>query len=248
MAGAFANQNAKVLTDSLGRKPTDGELYIAHFLGASARGASSPPRKPSRTRRPRRFSEGGGGEQLDLLRPLRQREEPEAGLCRTDARHDVMGNTRLAVSKPAEGPSAKKGTTTLRPIQNAPSIASTRDIPARRPTALVMPGDRVQQPAPTNAVAAAVAVAPLAGMGETQAARMVASAAPENTANTAISFAPESQGPIFRTLFHSGGGEHSGERNTGRGAVAPVVQGTLGRARRFGHERGRACQCCRAHE
>jgi len=35
MAGAFANSNAKVLTDRLGRKPTDGELYIAHFLGAS---------------------------------------------------------------------------------------------------------------------------------------------------------------------------------------------------------------------
>ena len=35
MAGAFANSNAKVLTDRLGRKPTDGELYMAHFLGAS---------------------------------------------------------------------------------------------------------------------------------------------------------------------------------------------------------------------
>jgi hypothetical protein len=35
MAGAFSNANAQVLTDRLGRKPTDGELYIAHFLGAS---------------------------------------------------------------------------------------------------------------------------------------------------------------------------------------------------------------------
>src|ERR1043165_1688772 len=35
MAGAFANSNAKVLTDRLGRKPSDGELYMAHFLGAS---------------------------------------------------------------------------------------------------------------------------------------------------------------------------------------------------------------------
>src|SRR5919197_1385221 len=30
MAGAFANSNAKVLTERLGRKPTDGELYMAH--------------------------------------------------------------------------------------------------------------------------------------------------------------------------------------------------------------------------
>src|SRR5882724_9080037 len=35
MAGEFANANSKVLTDRLGRKPTDGELYMAHFLGAS---------------------------------------------------------------------------------------------------------------------------------------------------------------------------------------------------------------------
>jgi hypothetical protein len=35
MGAAFANENAKTLTDRLGRKPTDGELYIAHFLGAS---------------------------------------------------------------------------------------------------------------------------------------------------------------------------------------------------------------------
>jgi hypothetical protein len=35
MGAAFANENAKTLTERLGRKPTDGELYIAHFLGAS---------------------------------------------------------------------------------------------------------------------------------------------------------------------------------------------------------------------
>jgi hypothetical protein len=35
MGAAFANENARTLTERLGRKPTDGELYIAHFLGAS---------------------------------------------------------------------------------------------------------------------------------------------------------------------------------------------------------------------
>jgi|GEM_PF-212527 len=38
MAGVFTNSNAKQLTNNLGRAPTDGELYIAHFMGA--RGAS----------------------------------------------------------------------------------------------------------------------------------------------------------------------------------------------------------------
>ena len=34
MAGALTKSNAAVLTQKLGRQPTDGELYIAHFLGA----------------------------------------------------------------------------------------------------------------------------------------------------------------------------------------------------------------------
>jgi transglycosylase-like protein with SLT domain len=34
MAGAFTQQNAAQLTQQIGRTPTEGELYIAHFLGA----------------------------------------------------------------------------------------------------------------------------------------------------------------------------------------------------------------------
>lgn len=33
MAGALANRNSAALSETLGRKPTSGELYIAHFLG-----------------------------------------------------------------------------------------------------------------------------------------------------------------------------------------------------------------------
>jgi len=33
MAGAFTRANAESLEEQLGRKPTEGELYIAHFLG-----------------------------------------------------------------------------------------------------------------------------------------------------------------------------------------------------------------------
>ncbi len=35
MAGAFASRNGKQLEEAIGRKPNEGELYIAHFLGAS---------------------------------------------------------------------------------------------------------------------------------------------------------------------------------------------------------------------
>jgi hypothetical protein len=34
MAGAFTQANASILTKKLGRAPSEGELYIAHFLGA----------------------------------------------------------------------------------------------------------------------------------------------------------------------------------------------------------------------
>jgi hypothetical protein len=34
MAGAFTQANASILSDKLGRVPSEGELYIAHFLGA----------------------------------------------------------------------------------------------------------------------------------------------------------------------------------------------------------------------
>jgi hypothetical protein len=35
MAGVFTNSNTKHLTNKLGRVPTDGELYMAHFMGAT---------------------------------------------------------------------------------------------------------------------------------------------------------------------------------------------------------------------
>src|SRR5712672_151828 len=38
MAGAFTHQNAAVLTQKIGRNPSEGELYVAHFLGAGGAG------------------------------------------------------------------------------------------------------------------------------------------------------------------------------------------------------------------
>ena len=38
MAGAFARNNAAQLTATLGRKPSEAELYVAHFLGADGAG------------------------------------------------------------------------------------------------------------------------------------------------------------------------------------------------------------------
>jgi len=38
MAGAFARTNAAQLAQSIGRTPSDGEIYIAHFLGSEGAG------------------------------------------------------------------------------------------------------------------------------------------------------------------------------------------------------------------
>jgi len=38
MAGVFTRQNADKLTAAIGREPSEGELYIAHFLGANGAG------------------------------------------------------------------------------------------------------------------------------------------------------------------------------------------------------------------
>ena len=38
LAGALTSNNAALVSSSIGRQPTDGELYIAHFLGADGAG------------------------------------------------------------------------------------------------------------------------------------------------------------------------------------------------------------------
>ncbi len=52
MAGAFTQQNAAQLIQTIGRPPSEGELYVAHFLGAGGAGqlinsASQTPNAPA---------------------------------------------------------------------------------------------------------------------------------------------------------------------------------------------------------
>lgn len=54
MAGAFTKTNADRLGERLGREPTEGELYIAHFLGSTGASrliglADAQPRMPAAT-------------------------------------------------------------------------------------------------------------------------------------------------------------------------------------------------------
>jgi hypothetical protein len=97
MAGAFANSNSKVLNDRLGRKPTDGELYMAHFLGASGavrfiKAAEARPDAKAANYFPR-AAQANASIFYDKQGGARSLKQVYAGLV---ARHDVIGTTRVA--------------------------------------------------------------------------------------------------------------------------------------------------------
>jgi hypothetical protein len=232
MAGAFANSNAKVLTDRLGRKPTDGELYIAHFLGASgaARFISAAQAQPDAKAAnffPRAaaanasifYDRQGGAKSL---------KQVYAGLI---AKHDVIGNSRFAVANPeavkaavaAKAVESAKPATEVaaRKIEAPLPIALFRDIAPPRPAG-DMPTSSARSVAPAAAATNVAAVKTVTPVESTTAtlAPGAAGAAPQAAASAAEP-KPKSNGPIFQTLFHEGE----------RGAVAPVVRELWGAPR-----------------
>ena len=68
MAGALTQKNANYLERRIGREPTDGELYMAHFLGANgaSRLIESAASNPD-TRADRNFSAQGTCQQVNFL-------------------------------------------------------------------------------------------------------------------------------------------------------------------------------------
>ena len=130
MAGAFTQSNAAALSDRLGRSPSEGELYIAHFLGAgnAARlinlAASNPNAKAA-----------------DIFPEAAQANSPifydrATGAARTaaqvrnilTARYELalktQGQPAGAPTVTAKLPRASRGTTaTARPPQSAPDTA-----------------------------------------------------------------------------------------------------------------------------
>jgi len=229
MAGAFANSNAKVLTERLGRKPTDGELYIAHFLGASgaARFISAAQARPD-AKAANFFPRAAAANAsifYDKQSGAKSLKQVYAGLI---AKHDVIGNSRVAVAnpqavkaavaanavegvKPATGAAARK-------IEAPLPTAFFRDVTPPKPASEIVPANSARSVAPSAAatnVAAAKAVTPVQSATATL-APTAAGAAPQVAAPEAVAAEPKpkSNGPMFQTLFHEGE----------RGAVAPVVR------------------------
>src|ERR1043166_8952027 len=134
MAGAFANSNAKVLNDRLGRKPSDGELYMAHFLGASGaarfiKAAEARPDAKAANYFPR-AAQANSSIFYDKQGGARSLKQVYAGLV---AKHDVIGTTRVAAAKPIAPVAPVKSATEIAaaaaPVAVAP-LAFFRDLPA----------------------------------------------------------------------------------------------------------------------
>src|SRR3984957_7567156 len=70
MGGAFTKGNASALGERLGRAPTEGELYIAHFLGVGGAARLVGLRQQSECQGRRLFSECGAGKPFDLIRSI----------------------------------------------------------------------------------------------------------------------------------------------------------------------------------
>ncbi|MEA2875495.1 MAG: hypothetical protein QOF14_691 [Hyphomicrobiales bacterium] len=219
MAGAFANSNAKVLTDRLGRKPTDGELYMAHFLGASGasrfiKAAEANPNGKAAALFPR-AAHANNAIFYDKAGAARSLKQVYAGLV---SRHNVIGSaTQIAEAKPTDvvKPAAQVAATRA-PVPAAPPVMQVADTSVLTPktvkTVAIAPASPASAVAPASPAVSAEAVTP---------ARATASV----TANESATFADRvaafadapsktTQGPLFETLYHP----------DQRGAVAPVVR------------------------
>ena len=222
MAGAFANSNAKVLTDRLGRKPTDGELYMAHFLGASGasrfiKAAEANPNGKAAALFPRAahannsifYDKSGGARSLSQV---------YAGLV---SRHNVIGSaTQIAdakstdVMKPAVQVAAARA-----PVPAAPPVMQVADASVLTPKTVKT--FAITPTAPVSAVAAVAPASPAVSPAAVAPARATASVAANESATSAdrveaLADAPSknTQGPLFETLYHP----------DQRGPVAPVVR------------------------
>jgi hypothetical protein len=227
MAGAFANSNGKVLTERLGRKPTDGELYMAHFLGASGasrfiKAAEANPNGKAAALFPRAAHANASVfyEKSGAARSLKQ---VYAGLV---SRHNVIGSaTQIAEAKPADVVKPAATVTASIPIPLAR--------PARAPAAppmIQVADNRVLTPrmVKTIAINATPSVAPASPPVSPMAVTPASSAASVTANESATAANPVSafsdtnappakavqQGPLFETLYHP----------EQRGPVAPVVR------------------------
>ena len=229
MAGAFANSNARVLTDRLGRKPTDGELYMAHFLGASGasrfiKAAEANPNGKAAALFPR-AAHANNAIFYDKSGGARSLKQVYAGLV---SRHNVIGGvTQIAEAKPADivKPGGQTAAAKAAPVPAAPPMMQMARNSVLTPK--MVKTIAITPAAPATATTTTAAVAPAAPTSRTMAVAPTHAATNTTAAESATVTTPVTafaaadappakdaqQGPLFETLYHP----------DQRGPVAPVV-------------------------
>jgi Transglycosylase SLT domain len=143
MAGAFTRANASALTERLGRAPSEGELYIAHFLGAGgaarliALAATNPNAKAAdffpnaaQANSPIFYDRGGAARSLAQVRNV------------LTARYDVARGSQDRPSFAAQAATVAATVT---------SAAATNSVPAAPDTAGIADAFAAAIPAPKAA-------------------------------------------------------------------------------------------------
>ena len=191
MAGALASRNADYLSTNIGRQPTSGELYIAHFLGASgARKLISLAQNQPSTSAASAFPEAAHANRPIFYKPdgsPRNAADVYAGLV---AKHDRVPPAPL-VPQPgvAQVVSADR---------YGVQVAS-----ADRYGAQVVSADRPLDLAPPVSPASLVPAARTAGRSESTSVRMVQVQLPDLDSPSSAKGLTANDGPIFQSMFRT---------------------------------------------
>jgi hypothetical protein len=200
MAAAFSKKNAAAIRDVLGRDPSAGELYIAHFLGANGArrflslratnpAASAAAAFPDAARANRSIFYGANG--------ARSIDETYRVLV---SKHDNIRNvapaTAVANLQITNPPAASEDNS---PIPNLLSRIASLFSPWRTQTPETQPARSVAPAALAQAPAAVTSTTPVIT------AQAVSPAAQTQTVSTLSYNDPQRQndGPIFRGLFQN---------------------------------------------
>jgi len=176
MAGAFTKANADYLATKLGRQPSEGELYIAHFLGASgaARLISLAAGNPNAKATDYFPSAANANSSIFYDRATGRARSLAQVRDVLTARYDVARNDAVRAAQAASAASAASATVTPGTLSVAQATGAPLDLAAfAAPAAAAAPNSASAAPAAKTA-----AVPDTAGMTGAFAAATLTPAAP----------------------------------------------------------------------
>lgn len=140
MAGAFTQKNSEIITSAIGRKPSQGELYIAHFLGP--KGASdliSKADKRPNARADRMFPKAARANKSIFYSHGKPRSVSQVYKVLVRDHANLQATVTASVSTPrkaaAVAPKAPIWKTVISPAKQAPQSTQLAQAQPARPVA-----------------------------------------------------------------------------------------------------------------